>query len=273
MLAIKRNLLSLLGPICLLLTLPSFSIANDHHTDKTSTTLNIGVSFAIPPWVITETNSGIELDILKETFALVGYKVNPSYLSFALAYSLFESGKLDGVINAKETALKNGFFSDPVVTFQNVAISLEDRNFPEDINIAFLEDKSIVAFQKASILLGEDFKNMVDKNSMYQEVSKQSLQINLLMIRNIDFIIMDKSIFGYYWQEAQSNPNLIRAKSKLDQPVKFHYLFEPTHYRFAFKSEKIRDDFNAGLILLKENGMYDEIHKRYSHLSDLYSNN
>ena len=108
-------------------------------------------------------------------------------------------------------------------------------------------------------------------NSMYQEVAKQSLQINLLMIRNIDFIIMDKSVFGYYWQEAQNDPNLIRAKSKLDRPVRFHYLFEPTNYRFVFKTEKIRDNFNLGLSKLKENGGYDDIIQRYSHLNDLYS--
>lgn len=251
-----------------LLSTPSFS---DSSPSTNTATLNIGISFAIPPWVITENDSGIELDILKQAFLNTGYTVKPNYLPFALAYSLFDAGKLDGVINAKESALNTGYFSEPVVTFQNVAISLQDKNYPEHIEMSFLVDKSVVAFQKASLLLGDDFKNMILKSSTYQEVAKQSLQINLLMIRNIDFIIMDKSVFGYYWQEAQNDPNLIRAKSKLDRPVRFHYLFEPTPYRFVFKSEKVRDDFNLGLSKLKKNGGYDDIIKRYSHLNDLYT--
>ena len=227
----------------------------------------------MPPIIktlITHNNSGIELDILKQALHPFGYKVVPNYLSFALAYSLFEADKLDGVINAKESALNKGFFSEPVVTFQNVAISLEDKGYPDDITPSFLTDKSVVAFQKASILLGDEFKQMTKQNTMYLELAKQSLQINLLMIRNIDFIIMDKSIFGYYWHKAQSDPNLLRVKSKLDQAIQFHEMFEPNDYRFVFRTEKVRDDFNTGLAKLKESGEYDAILKLYAPLSNLY---
>lgn len=248
----------------------SHAFSDETNTALADKILHIGVSFAIPPWVIPESDSGIELDILKQALFSEGYIVVPKYLSFALAYSLFDVGKLDGVINAKESSLKTGYYSDPVVTFQNVAISLEKKNYPPDIDISFLEDKSIVAFQKASVLLGDEFNLMTKKNSLYQEVAKQSLQINLLMIRNIDFIIMDKSIFGYHWKKAQTDPDLIRAKSKLERPVRFHYIFEPTDYRFAFKSKKVRDDFNAGLRKLRSNGSYDNIINQYKHLISLY---
>ena len=233
--------------------------------------LEIGISFSIPPWVIAENNSGIELDILKEALSPSGYRIKPSYLSFALSYSLFEAEKLDGILNATKDSVKQGFFSEPVVTFQNVAISLKEKNFPADINLQFLSDKSVVAFQKASVLLGEEFGRAMSGNLRYQEVAKQNLQINLLMIRDIDFIIMEKNIFGYYWQQAQTDPHLIRAKSKLNRPVQLHYLFKPTNYRFVFATQEIRDDFNEGLNTIKENGLYDEIFRRYSHLIDLHT--
>ena len=174
---------------------------------KASKTLNVGVSFAIPPWVITERDSGIELDILKDALSPAGYEVQTNYLSFALSYSLFEADKLDAVINAKESILKSGFLSEPVVTFQNVAVSLKSRNYPEEFSPSFLVDKSVIAFQNASILLNDEFKAMTKQNQMYQEVAKQSLQINLLMIRDIDFIVMDKRIFNYYLQQAKNSPN------------------------------------------------------------------
>ena len=241
--------------ICLVIS--TYSSANDPLNDspyspkKVNSLVNMGVRFAIPPWVITDNDSGIELDILKQALEPAGYKVIPNYLSSTLAYSLFETGKLDGIINAKESAIKTGFFSVPVVTFQNVAISLKERGYPKDITASFLVDKSVIAFQKASILLGDEFEKMTKQNSLYQEVAKQSLQINLLMISNMDFIIMDRSIFGYYWHEARSNPNLLRAKYKLDQAVEFHEMFTPNNYSFVFKTNKMRNDFNTGLAQLR----------------------
>lgn len=264
---LKKN--RFIAIVILLFSFIPVSFAKDKtESDKL---LDIGISFAIPPWVIAENNTGIELDILKEAFKLSGYRIKPNYLSFALSYSLFEAGKLDGILNVTTASVKRGFFSEPVVTFQNVAISLKEKNFPAEIDLEYLSEKSVVAFQKASILLGEEFGQAMSGNLRYQEVAKQNLQINLLMIRDIDFIIMEKNIFGYYWQQAQSDPHLIRAKSKLNRPVQIHYLFNPTEYRFVFATEKIRDAFNNGLKTIKENGIYDEIFGRYSHLIDLHS--
>lgn len=268
---LKRNYLWLFSLLSYFFIQSSSSFADNTATSTASPKiLNIGVSFAIPPWVITETDSGIELDILKQALSPAGYEVKPNYLPFALSYSQFKSDKLDGVINARESLLETGYFSDVVVTFQDIAISLSEKNYPENFEISFLKDKSIIAFQTASILLGDEFKNTVEKNMMYQEIAKQSLQINLLMFKNVDFIIMDKSIFDYYLQQAKNDPNLVREKSKLNQELRFHHLFEPTHYRFAFKSEKVRDDFNSGLAKIRKNGVYDEIFKRYSQKNNIF---
>ena len=257
-----------------LLYLPAIDAAQASTGQASATeqpALNIGISFAIPPWVIPETNTGIELDILREAFKVRGYQIAPNYLSFAMSYSMFEADKLDGILNVTESSVKNGFYSAPVLSFENVAISLQEKNFPANIDLPFLSDKSIVAFQKASILLGETFRQVVAKNMRYQEVAQQSLQINLLMIRNVDFIIMEKNIFGYYWQQALADPHLIRAQSKLNRPVQFHYLFEPTEYRFVFATEQIRNNFNAGLAVIRANGLYDAIFERYAHLRNLHS--
>ncbi|WP_051085279.1 hypothetical protein [Hahella ganghwensis] len=64
--------------------------------------LIIGISFSIPPYVITEENSGLELEILRESFAVKGYSILPSYLPLARTFINFEDGSLDGVINVKK---------------------------------------------------------------------------------------------------------------------------------------------------------------------------
>ncbi len=232
--------------------------------------LNIGISFSIPPWVIKDNNSGIELDLLYAALDSQKYIVKPNYVPFAQAFKLFDAGRLDGVINAKAGVTQSGFLSDPVVTFQNVAVSLRKKGYPEDISMDFLQNKFVVAFQKARQLLGEEFASMANINTGYQEIAKQSLQINLLFIRETDFIVLDKSIFGYYWDQAvhsQTNPEI---RARYFQPVRFHYLFEPTVYHFIFKEERIRDAFNTGLKTLKQNGKYEAIFKKYDNLTDLY---
>lgn len=237
--------------------------------EKTSE-LEFGVSFSIPPWVMKDTNAGIELDLLNAAFADSPFKIKPVYVPFALAFDLFDAGKLDGVINAKPGVAKHGFLSEPVVTFQNVAISLANKGFPEDIDINFLSNKSVVAFQKARSLLGPEFEALADNNPAYQEIGKQQLQINLLFVRNVDFIVMDRSIFGYYWEQAIRNQALSNIHFNFDRNVRIHYIFPPSPYGFLFKDETLRDTFNKALRGMRDNGKYDEIINKYNHLIRLY---
>lgn len=231
----------------------------------------MGISFSIPPWVIQKTNSGIELDILKAVLEGEGYCVVPKYLSFALAYQLFDRGEIDGVINARAGVAKGGYLSQPVVTFQNVAVSLKSKNFPEQINMDFLNGRSVVAFQKAKALLGPEFQAMADANPRYREVAKQSLQLNLLFVREADFIVMDRSIFGYYWVQALEDKSMAKFKSRFKRPVDMHVLFPPSDYSFIFSEEKVRDDFDRGLQGMRDSGEYDRIFERYAYLTDLYN--
>lgn len=235
------------------------------------TILEVGISMSIPPWVIKENDSGIELDILRESLKTQPYQIVPVYLPFERAYKLFETGHLDVVMNAKEGVSDTGYLSQPVVNFQNYAISLAAKNYPVEIPISFLEDKSVVGFQKARHFLGEEYALMAAKNKRYQEVSKQSLQINLLFIREQDFIVMDKSIFGYYWfQATQSKPHSRQAQKRFMQAVRFHPLFPKSPYPFLFKNKQVRDNFDAGLATIKADGRYQAVLDKYDHLSDLY---
>lgn len=256
----------------LLIYFSSSSLAEDSQTVLNQRQIfEIGISMSIPPWVIKENDSGIELDILRESLGEDKYDIRPVYLPFERAYKLFEGGKLDGVMNSKAELAGAGFLSEPVVVFHNYAISLASKGFPENISMDFLRDKSVVGFQKARHFLGPDYAAMARINPHYQEVPKQDLQINLLFIREVDFIVMDKSIFGYHWYKVnKSLSSKLAAKDFFNKKVTFHSLFEQSPYPFLFKDKQVRDDFNQGLEKIKSNGRYQNIHKSYSHLSDLY---
>lgn len=251
----------------------SLSLQAEDHSDSENKrpVFEIGISMSIPPWVIKENDSGIELDILRESLGEDKYDIRPVYSPFERAYRLFESGQLDGVMNSKEGVAKQGYLSQPVVTFQNYAISLASKGFPKSIPMSFLYDKSVVGFQKSRQFLGSEYADMAQQNALYQEVPKQALQINLLFIRELDFIVMDKSIFGYYWYQASQNHRNNRVtRKRFDQKVTFHPLFKSSPYPFLFRDKAVRDDFDRGLAKLRASGRYQEIHESYSHLSDLY---
>lgn len=225
--------------------------------------LTIGASGSIPPYVIEENNSGLELDILKQALAVKGHSLNIKYLPFARTYHEMKIGKLDGVLNIKEGLLQQVYYSDPVINFQNCAISLERHQF-QIIHINDLTTQKVVAFQRASAILGDEFNQMAQANSSYQEKANQLQQVYMLFKGHADVVVMDSNIFKYYLKKAYLEGKL--SDTEIHQQAVCHKIFPPTEYRFAFAEAQIRDDFNLGLNTLKANGTLAAIHNQYQNV-------
>jgi len=222
--------------------------------------LTIGVSFSIPPYVIQENNTGLELELLNMALAASGHKVKVTYLPLARTFHELREGKLDGIINVHEGMVDKVFYSDVAIVFQNCAISLAKNHLKID-KINDLKGKRIVAFQRASVLLEPEFSEAMASNDEYSEVARQLLQVYMLMKDRVDAVVMDRNIFQYYRKQALLQNALSAAE--LQQALVFHPVFAPTEYRFAFQSERIRDDFNHGLGLIKADGRWQELQDKY----------
>ncbi len=225
--------------------------------------IKIGVSLSIPPYVIQATNSGIELELLNQALAVKGHTASIHYLPLARTFHELREGKLDGIINIKEGMINNVFYSNVAITYQNCAISLESNQFNIN-NINDLNNKQVVAFQRASSLLWEEFANIVKTNSGYQEQARQVQQVYMLMKRRADVVVMDKNIFKYYLKQAYLEGKL--TDKDLKQQAICHQIFPPTEYKFAFLSEQIRDDFNAGLKQITQDGSLVALQEKYRRL-------
>lgn len=225
--------------------------------------IKMGVSLSIPPYVIQATNSGLELELLNQALAVKGHTTSIHYLPLARTFHELKEGKIDGTINIKEGMIDNVFYSNVAITFQNCAISLESNqlhiNSIEDLN-----NKQVVAFQRASSLLGEEFANMVKTNSAYQEQARQVLQVYMLMKRRADVVVMNKNIFKYYLKQAYLEGKL--TEKDLKQQAICHQIFPATEYKFAFLSEQIWDDFNAGLKQITQDGSVAALQEKYRRL-------
>ena len=128
-------------------------------TFSNARSVTLGISFSIPPYVILENDSGLELDVIKAAFSITGHEVIPRYMPLDRSFKLYEKKDLDGVINVKKGMVK-GHYSSDVITFQNCAITLRKNAFKID-SIADLKGKRVVAFQNAKKLLGIPFSEVI----------------------------------------------------------------------------------------------------------------
>ncbi len=230
--------------------------------------LKLGLSFSIPPWVIREEDSGLKLEIIRKAFEVSGYQIKPVYVPNSRAYKLFEQKQIDAVLSPSTPVTNIGYLSEPVTSFHNVAISLKKKGFPKDIPISFLSDKSVVAFQKAHQFLGAEFGEIAGHNANYEEITQQHLQVNLLFVREVDFIVMDRSVFGYFWKKAveQEYP----GDERFLQEVQVHELFSKSIYHYLFLEKVVRDQFDLGLKKIREQGVYDQLVKQYAQVFQEY---
>ncbi|HHQ4580318.1 TPA: substrate-binding periplasmic protein [Aeromonas hydrophila] len=235
---------------CATLLLPSLLLAGEP--------LRVGVSFAIPPYVIEEEGRGIELDLMREAFRDSGYEPQFEYLPLERTFRMLESGKLDAIINVKPGMLHDVFLSQPVIAFHNRVFTLGKTH------ISTLDDMKtlrVSAFQRARQVLGGAFASMADQNPRYEEVAKQQGQVHRLMLGRVDAVILEQRVFYYYL--AQLANSKYGAELYAPGRVRQYDLFAPTHYHFAFRQAAQQRWFDRQLDAMRADGRYQQIFTRY----------
>ncbi|MCP4162249.1 MAG: ABC transporter substrate-binding protein [Deltaproteobacteria bacterium] len=213
-------------------------------------TLVAGLS--LPPYIIQESNSGMEYDIIKEALAKKGHVLKIKYVPFVRVAVDYK--KVDGAVTINESSGIKGNYSNDVMTYKNYAISLK-KNSVKVNSIKDLKDKKIVAFQNATKYLGPLYAKTVKSNPKYSEIAKQVLQVKLLYSGRTDLIVSDINIFKFYKKKVKG--------MKTTAKIKLHELFKGVKYKVLFNDASIRNDFNAGLKMLRKSGRYNAIIKKY----------
>lgn len=222
-------------------------------------TVSMSFGEKIPPFVFPETNSGIELEVIGEALAFRGHHLQPHYYAFARVPLAFKAHQVDASMTdlGEDLTPYGGYYGDPAVIYDNVLITLKERHLvihrPED-----LHGLSVIAFQGAAKRYPEWLTAARDEG-MYFEQNNQALQVLTLDAGHYDVVLCDRNIYRYFALQAQ------KELHRPLRPVEFHPFVKlnPLNYRPVFRSEKIRDDFNAGLRHLKDTGRYQAIYDHY----------
>lgn len=218
--------------------------------------IDVAASWARPPYVIPENHSGFELDVVKEVLTSLGHKVNFIYVPYDRTISMLKQEKVDMALTLNpKSGIEATLLGDPFVAYQNVALSLKDNKL--NINtIADLSKSSLVAFQGAALVLGDEFAKAMTKNHLYLEMGDTPRMLELLLHGAVDAIIIDINIFTAI---AKKNT----GHDQLDK-ITIHPLFEINRYSAGFKDVKLKQSFNLALKQYVANGRYNILKKRYN---------
>lgn len=217
--------------------------------------LVIATSSSIPPYVITDQHRGIVVEILQEALLPRGHQIEFVYAPNRRVEHMIEERQVDGVYNLAANSLQDVFYSDAIVDYHNVAITLAD--FPRTIDsLEALQGLRVVVFQNAPKFLGPEFGKLIEEGHDFPEVSNQRSQVLMLFRGRADVIIMERRIFEYFH-------NQLLASGEIGGGHRIHALFPPAPRYAAFIDKDIRDQFNAGLQALKDSGRLQAIIERY----------
>lgn len=221
----------------------------------------------LAPWVLSETNEGIIIDLLKATMEPLGYKIEPLYLPYARRANAYKAGGIDIVSDMNMNTINEhnlkGYFSDTAYTYENFAFSLHKNKF-EFTQLADLEKHSLLSWQDAGVHLGESYAEMANNHPRYSETFDQLVQVKMLFLEKVDAVQMDSYIFDYYRAQI-INAGKIDAGQQVDR----FGLFGASPNGFLFQSEVLRDKFNTQLQRIKASGEYQKIFERYIYQVDL----
>lgn len=220
--------------------------------------IRMAVGRSLPPYVFVDNWTGLEYDIVKQALAVEGHTIAPRHMALARVAKELESGLADAAMTMRPDSGVTAYYSDNHVTYRNFAITLASRDLRIE-KAADMAGFSVIAFQRASDYLGEEFRKMAQANPQYREEAKQAVQPTLLFLNRVDVVVADQNIFGWF-----ANAPEVKAKADTGQAVRFHPIFPPTDYHVAFREAGLRDSFNRGLKRIRENGEYQKIVARYS---------
>lgn len=251
---------------CILITISILLSVLPIYGDFSHKTIRFSLGNGIQPWVLPETNSGIIIDIIKETLEPAGYKIIYLYVPYARRLRLYKLGRADAVMDVNARILKDygaplkGYISDIAYAYKNIAVSLKKNKF-KFTKISQLVDYRVVAWQGAGASIGGEFAIMSGKNQNYRELANQELPIRMLYASHADVIPLDETLFEYYRNKMVKEANF---RLNLNQPIDKFALFEKNECGFLFSDEKVQIIFNQNLKKLKSNGRYLQILKKYS---------
>ncbi|MDB2373327.1 transporter substrate-binding domain-containing protein [Psychrosphaera haliotis] len=234
----------------------NFNTHESTESRQMETTIDVIVGLAKPPYVISESDTGFELEVI--TTVLNKMDTSPRFIYAPLGRSLklLDQGMGEALLTINEYIVPNSKIrSNPYITYQNVAISLRSSGINID-KIEDLEKNSVASFQFAHKYLGPIFATATKNNANYIEIPNQFQQVEMLLEKRIEVIVMDINIFNYIFTQ-------LTMGNKAQPELSVHKVFPENPYSMAFKDETKVQTFNTKLKEFLQSPEYQSLKQKY----------
>jgi len=243
-----------------LLTL--FSCAAGVSSSIAAKELQCAVGMDRPPFVFGKDKRGIEIDLARRALALKGYRVSVKHVPNAKLQTQVPTGKFNCATSVSMPANReaNVYYSENFVCYDNYLVTRKSQIRRKIQTVRDLKGLKIIAWQNAHNDLGDEFHQQykpgtTENRINYRELHSQKKQHEMFFSQKMDAIIVDKTIFKYYKNLFNDKYQLASTKFKLHKSP----FPGTTCFRAAFSDDEVRNDFNAGLQLLRDSGQYQQI--------------
>lgn len=210
------------------------------------------------PYVIRAadgTLSGLEYDLVMLAATTAGMQPRAVVAPFGRLPEDFRRGALAAFTPANPAMNLPGCISDTVLTYRNMAFSLQGRHFTIALP-ADLAALDVTAFQNAQLLLGPVVAALAQTPDRYREVANQMLQVRALFSGRTDVVLAERRIFRFMMRSPEAGVDT-------SLPLAEHDIFPATPYGVAFQNQDDCVSFNRGLAAIRRNGLYDELLRRW----------
>lgn len=207
-----------------------------------------------PPHMIKANNSGIDLDIVSQVLARMGYQVNVFYTPLSRAERSVKHNLADVTVPTFFQQDSTDFYlSEPIVYYRPTVFSLTGNN-TNSSEFSQLRDKRIMTFQGAKGYFGANFTNTVANND-YREMHDMSVLPELLLKDRTDLVVLDYYVFYYFAKQRIENfvPSVFKSVPLMMKVPAYA----------GFHSKQIRDEFNLELAKYLAEGKDKIVFKKY----------
>lgn len=220
------------------------------------------VTLEYPPYEYSENGQikGIAVEILKETFKIMGHEVNIEIWPWARSIEMVKNGEADGIFTFFKSSEREGFvhFSKEMIVNQKISLWVKKGSKIEfNGDLSSLHKFSFGVVRKTSY--GDKFDNAVKDGTLkvYEAYTIEEC-IKQLVNNRIDIWVSNNDGALFELKKYGLNSDV----KKLMPPIQD----TPSYVAFSKKRnhEVLRNDFDKALAKLKKSGKYDEIMKKYS---------
>jgi len=203
-------------------------------------------------------NDGFCGAITKAAFERAGHSVKITYVPWARALRDAAAGRYDGIMGGyytKERA-KDFHYTEPFAKARGALIAPD--GFALDSYDSMRDLKGYKIAIANDFAYSEEFDNADFLEKMV--VNRTQQMIHMLFKGRVDMAALSVAVFRHQAKELGYDNT---AKMKMLQPLLFENDLFVMMSKAIDDAKELRDDFNAGLAAIKEDGTYQKILERY----------